>query len=116
MYNVSASQKFTPNPAVYPISLQLGRINSSHSFEQIRYVVSEDDYSDQFMKLLTHKEQAVNNVQIGSGFFGDLWNGIKSVASTVAPIAESVVPIADHLFGGAVKRPTQTRSKYMRAL
>lgn len=116
MYNVNINQTYTPNPAVYPISLQLGRINSSHSFEQIRYVVSEDDYSDQFMKLLTHKEQAVNNVQIGSGFFGDLWNGIKSVASTVAPIAESVVPIADHLFGGAVKRPTQKRSIYARAL
>jgi hypothetical protein len=82
--------------------LQLGRINSSKNYELVPYTVSADDYANQFIEMLEDHTLTVknNHSQFGAGFFSDLWSGIKSVANTVAPIAEAVVPMADKVFGG----------------
>jgi type IV secretory pathway VirB6-like protein len=95
-----------------PITLNVGRINSSKQFELVPDQMLSSEYADKYNDLLDNASYRITaqNLQFGGGFFGDLWNGIKSVASTVAPIAESVIPLVDHLAGA---RP---RKVYRRAL
>lgn len=102
MYGYNANQTYQTIPLCIPISLQLGRVNSSRSFELVPYTISADDYANQFIEMLEDHTITVknNHSQFGAGFFSDILSGIKSVANTVAPIAEAVVPIADKVFGG----------------
>lgn len=53
---------------------------------------------------------------VGKGFFGDLWSGVKSVASSVAP---TLLPIATNLLakrlGGRKRRVRKTRMGGLRS-
>lgn len=105
MIGCNPNQTYQTIPLCLPISLQLGRINPSLNFELVPYSISADEYSNQYVKMLEDHTTTVrnNHSQFGAGFFSDLWSGIKSVANTVAPIAEAVVPMADKVFGGKNK-------------
>jgi len=106
MYNGSSSQTYVANPLCIPITLNLGRMNSSKQFELVPDQMLSTEYGDKFRDLLDDASYKITSahLQFGAGFFGDLWNDIKSVASTVAPIAESVVPMIDKIAG---RKPTR---------
>lgn len=105
-------------PICMPISLMLGRVNNTGSFEMVPVLQSFENYSTQYLDFLESYKTTIHNKlflggKIASGFFSDLWGDIKSGVSDVANVVEKVVPIADAVashFGG-------TRSKrYKRIL
>ena len=81
-------------------------MNSSKQFELVPDQMLSTEYANKFGDLLDDASYKITSahLQFGAGFFGDLWNDIKSVASTVAPIAESVVPMIDKIAG---RKPTR---------
>ena len=101
MINVNPAQTYVANPLCVPITLNVGRINSSKQFELVPDQMLSSEYANKYNDLLDNASYRITalNLQFGGGFFGDLWNDIKSVASTVAPIAESVVPMIDKIAG-----------------
>ena len=106
MYNANSTQTYVANPLCIPITLNVGRINSSKQYEIVPQQMLSTEFGDKFTELLDDASYKITSahLQFGGGFFGDLWNDIKSVASTVAPIAESVIPIVDKIAGKVPRR------------
>ena len=106
MRNVNIVQKYVANPMCIPITLNIGRVNSSKQFELIPDQMNSNEFTNKFDEMLEGESYRITSahLQFGGGFFGDLWNDIKSVASTVAPIAESVIPIVDKIAGKVPRR------------
>ena len=102
MYNYNANQTYVANPLCVPITLNIGRVNASKQFELIPDQMLSKEYTDKYTELLDNASYKITsaNLQFGGGFFGDLWNDIKNVASTVGSVAEHVVPIIDKVAGG----------------
>ena len=57
---------------------------------------------------MTKEEVDEYHKQMGSGFFGDLWNGIKSVGKTVFSIARPVIEPVGNLVGAKYGVPIGT--------
>lgn len=106
MINLNTVQTYIANPLCIPITLNIGRINSSKQYELIPDQMLSSEYTEKYNNLLDNASYRITakNLQFGGGFFGDLWNDIKNVASTVGSVAEHVVPIIDKVAGKKYKR------------
>lgn len=74
------------NKTIYLIALnEVEMITHDGEFERVLVTINSEKLLDPNNKIMYDRTNAMNNVVSGGSFFGDLWIGIKKVASNVLP-------------------------------
>lgn len=85
-------------PMCIPVTTVLGRLSASGNYEMIELTQSYENFASTYMKALdtyniVFNRRVLFGGRIAEGFFGDLWDDIKTGVSDVANVVKKVVPV-----------------------